>query len=111
VHKVSIRNAPETYGLTTASGLTADILLNCTPALVPDDFIISEPFREAIFPYQSRQQWEQWIDRLANDPAYMARLRAAIHTAFSRLTKEEFGAPFRTLMGSGQTSLTIPDKK
>jgi hypothetical protein len=102
VHKVSIRNAPETYGLTTASGLTADILLNSTPALVPDDFIISEPFREAIFPYRSQQEWERWIDRLAGDATYTTRLHTAIHASFSRLTKEGFGAAFRTLMALQQ---------
>ncbi|HEY4112107.1 hypothetical protein, partial [Puia sp.] len=35
VHKKGSRNNPEVYGQTTASGLTADLLLNNAPALAP----------------------------------------------------------------------------
>jgi len=99
VEKLSVRHNPETYGLTTASGLTADLLLNATPALVPADLLIPGPFRAALLPYQSHEEVQQHIDRLINDPAHRLDLRNRIHAAFSLLTKERFNPAFAELTG------------
>jgi hypothetical protein len=97
VHKKSSRNSPETYGLTTASGLTADLLLNNVPALVPAAFVLSEPFRTALLPYGSPQEAGLLLDRLIGDPTCLRDLRQAIHSAFSSFTKENFRVAFAAL--------------
>ncbi len=100
LHKKSSRNSSETYGQTTASGLTADLLGNNAPALVPEGFIIPGPFRAAIFSYGSPEEWRAIVDMMINDPAYYGRLRENIHSALSFFTKENFGEAFCRLMGT-----------
>jgi glycosyltransferase involved in cell wall biosynthesis len=98
IHKKSSRNAPETYGLSTASGLTADLLLNNIPALVPAGFVIPEPFRPAIYPYRSPDEAQEIIRRLLDDPAQYAGTRETIHQAFSYFSKGNFSKSFEELM-------------
>lgn len=99
LHKRSSRNSSETYGQTTASGLTADLLLNNIPALVPEGFVIPEPFRTPIFSYGSPEEWRNVVGKMINDPAYYGGLRERIHSALSFFTKENFGDAFSQLMG------------
>jgi hypothetical protein len=98
IHKKSSRNAPETYGLSTASGLTADLLLNNIPALVPAGFVIPEPFRPAIYPYRSPEEAQEVIRRLIDDPAAYGTVRENIHQAFTYFSKENFSKAFKELM-------------
>lgn len=113
VYKKSIRNSPETYGLTTASGLTADLLLTSAPALVPSDLIIPEPFRAALIPYRSPEEWQDRFVRLINDPAYRLSVREEIRASYGLLTKERFAPSFLALMGldeKGKEGGTDPGK-
>jgi hypothetical protein len=98
VHKKSSRNSPETYGLTTASGLTADLLLNNIPALVPDGFIIPDPFRTAILSYRSPETALAIIEGMIRDPAGYHALSEKIHLAFGWISKENFRDAFTELM-------------
>jgi hypothetical protein len=95
--KSSSRNNPETYGLTTASGLTADLLLNNIPALVPAGFFTPEPFRAAIYTYGSPEEAQKLIKRLLDDPASYAAIREKIHHAFSYFSKGNFSKAFSEL--------------
>jgi hypothetical protein len=99
VHKRNSRNHPETYGLTTASGLTADLLLSNIPALVPAGFVIPEPFRTAIYQYGSPEEACGLIRRFLEDPNGYVAVRETIHQAFSYFSKENFSGAFRQLMG------------
>jgi hypothetical protein len=98
LHKTSSRNSPETYGQTTASGLTADLLLNNAPALAPAGFIIPEPFRPAILPYSSLEEALDIIRRMITDEAGYRNLRTDIHQAFAYFSKDNFGPAFQELM-------------
>lgn len=104
LHKKSSRNSGETYGQTTASGLTADLLGSNAPALVPEGFIIPEPFRAAIFSYGSPEEWRDIVGMMINDPAHYSELRERIHSALSFFTKENFGEAFSRLMGATRES-------
>ncbi len=99
IHKSGSRNHPETYGLTTASGLTADLLLGNIPALVPAGFIVPELFRPAIYLYGSPEEASRLIRRFIEDPAAYAAIRETIHVIFSYFSKENFVAAFRQLTG------------
>ena len=48
-----IRGSAEVYGTSMATGLTADLLLTCKPALVPAGFQIPEHYHNTIFEYDS----------------------------------------------------------
>ena len=98
IHKKSSRNNPESYSLTTASGLTADLLLNNIPALVPAGFIIPEPFQRAIYPYRSPEEAQELIRRFIEDPASYAMVRETIHQAFTYFSKGNFNKAFEELM-------------
>ncbi len=98
LHKQSSRNSPETYGQTTASGLTADLLLNNAPALAPAGFIIPEPFRTAILPYSSMEEALDIIRRMIADKAGYRKLRTDIHLAFTFFSKDNFSTAFQELM-------------
>jgi hypothetical protein len=99
VNKKSSRNSRETYGQTTASGLTADLLLNHAPALAPAGFQLPGPFGAALLSYGSPEELNAIFERLLKDPAYLPALRGRIHTAFSFFVKENFSANFRSLTG------------
>jgi hypothetical protein len=98
IHKKNSRNNPETYGLSTASGLTADILLNNIPALVPAGFTIPEPFCTAIFSYSTPEEAYGLILHFIQDPAAYAAIREKIHHSFSYFSKENFSKAFEELM-------------
>jgi hypothetical protein len=98
IHKRSSRNNPETYGLSTASGLTADLLVNNIPALVPAGFIIPEPFRPAIYPYRSPEEAYGLIRGFLDDPASYAMVRETIHLAFQHFSIGNFSKAFEELM-------------
>jgi hypothetical protein len=98
IHKKNSRNNPETYGLTTASGLTADILLNNIPAIVPAGFTIPEPFEPAIYSYRSSEEAREFIRSFIEDPAGYAAIQEKIHLAFSYFSKGNFGGAFERLM-------------
>lgn len=100
IRKMSSRNNPETYGLTTASGMTADLLLNHIPALVPEGFVIPDPFRAALLPYGSPEAALEIIERLIGDPVGYFELSRKIHLYFGRFSKENFEGAFLQLMGS-----------
>jgi len=102
VNKKSSRQSPETYGQTTASGLTADLLLNNAPALVPAGFVLPESFRAAMLSYASPLELEKIFGLLLEDTAYLSALRQKIHDAFSFFVKENFTLAFRSLTGLDQ---------
>ena len=102
IHKTGARDNPETYGRTTASGLTADILLNNIPALVPDELVLPGPFRPALLPYSSPEEAKQHLLRLATDSEYRHGLRRAIHESFTWFSKANFIAAFDTLTALGE---------
>jgi hypothetical protein len=98
IHKKNSRDNPETYGLTTASGLTADILLNNIPALVPAGFTTPEPFEPAIYSYRSPEEAQELIRHFIDDPAAYAAIRENIHVAFSYFSTRNFSNAFEELM-------------
>lgn len=97
VTKMGSRDGAETYGITTASGLTADILLNNVPALVPRDLMVPEPFNTALLPYASAEEATALLRRLVGASAYRQGLRQNIHAAFSYFVKSNFSEPFALL--------------
>jgi hypothetical protein len=99
IHKSGSRKHPETYGLTTASGLTADLLLTNIPAIVPAGFTVPEPFRPAVYLYGSPEEASRLIRHFIEDPAAYAATRETIHVTFSYFSKENFVAAFRQLTG------------
>ena len=104
VNKKSRRNSRETYGQTTASGLTADLLLNNVPALAPAGFELPESFQAALLPYSSPMELNDIFERLLTDPGYVSGLRQQIHKAFSAIVKENFNDAFQLLTGLDQGS-------
>lgn len=107
LYKKGSRQNPEVYGETTASGLTADLLLNNTPALTPAAFVLPEVFRAALLPYASAEDLGAILDRLLTDTAWLPQLRREIDAAFSFFRKENFYADFDLLTGEKKKE-TIP---
>jgi len=99
VNKKSSRNSPETYGQTTASGLTADLLLNNIPALAPAGFELPGSFQPALLHYSSPAELNAIFGRLLEDAVYYRELRGQIHSAFSWFVKENFNEAFELLTG------------
>ncbi len=104
VNKKGSRNIPETYGQTTASGLTADLLLNNTPALAPAGFELPGSFQPALLSYSSPAELDAIFRRLLEDTVYYRELRGRIHEAFSFFVKENFNEAFQLLTGLNQQS-------
>ncbi|HEY4286420.1 MAG TPA: hypothetical protein VGN00_04920 [Puia sp.] len=102
VNKKSSRNSPETYGQTTASGLTADLLLNNIPALAPAGFDLPGSFQPALLSYSSPADLHTTFRRLLEDTIYYRQLRGQIHAAFSWFAKENFNKAFELLTGLDQ---------
>ena len=82
------------YGRTTASGLTADLLLNNIPALVPEGLVLPDVFRAALLPYRSADEAGRLLDRLLNDDEWLEELRIQIAASFLFFSKEHFYAAF-----------------
>jgi hypothetical protein len=97
LHKLGSRKNPEVYGQTTASGLTADLLLNNTPALVPEELVLPDFFQAALLPYRSADEVGRLLDRLINDDAWLAQLRMKINASFMFFAKENFYPAFDRL--------------
>jgi hypothetical protein len=106
IHKRGSHDEPETYGLTTASGLTADLLLNNIPALVPEEFNAAGPFIKALLRYSStddrRDDIARHLEQLLDDGTWTAQLRCEIDAAFNWFRKENFLAAFDRLTFSRQ---------
>jgi hypothetical protein len=97
LQKLGSRNNPEVYGQTTASGLTADLLLNDIPALVPAGLVLPDVFQAALLPYRSADEVGRLLDRLIDDDAWLAQLRMKINASFMFFSKENFYAAFDQL--------------
>jgi hypothetical protein len=97
VHKKGSRNNPEVYGQTTASGLTADLLLNNAPALAPAEFVLPGSFQPALLSYSTQEEASRLLHRLAEDEEYRRQLRQTIHSAFVYFIKENFQMAFAAL--------------
>jgi len=102
IHKTGSRENGEIYGATTASGLTADILLNNIPALAPAELILPAPFAMALLPYHNAGEAAELLQRLLTDAAWLHRLRAGIHEAFGGIVAGNFAAAFDTLTALDQ---------
>lgn len=100
IQKKGSRGRPEIYGVSTASGLTADLLLNDIPALVPAGFTIPDPFRSAIYPYRSPEEAAEILRRVIFDAAEFAVAREKIRHTFGYFSKENFGEAFAILTTS-----------
>jgi hypothetical protein len=97
--KTERNKRPEVYGLTIASGLTADLQLGCAPVLTPAWLELPDPFRVAVLPYDSEAGFTKILDRVLNDPSYYSKLRVSIHLSFTKaLRKENYDPAFRQLM-------------
>jgi len=97
LHKLGSRNNPEVYGQTTASGLTADLLLNDIPALVPEGLVLPNSFQPALLPYRSADEVGRLLDRLITDAGWLPQLRLHIAASFSFFAKENFYPAFDRL--------------
>jgi glycosyltransferase involved in cell wall biosynthesis len=98
VSTVGIRKTAETYGLSTSTGLTGDILLNCTPVLVPEGFAVPEYFEAAMPTYRSPEDLAAQIAAFINDPAFVRDNRKRILHDLSFFVKGNFQKPFEELM-------------
>jgi hypothetical protein len=96
---LGIRATGEVYGQSTATGMTGDLLFNCTPALVPYGFAIPEHYEHALLTYKSPAELGTLITTFMNDPGHAANVREQIGRSFSAFTMEAFKGPFRELMG------------
>ncbi|MHA4811232.1 glycosyltransferase family protein [Flavitalea flava] len=99
MNKASIRKNPEINGQSTASGLTADLLLYCTPALIPHDYVIPYEFKAAMLTYRSREELKNKIIDFINDPEYLRAFKKKINQSYLFFSKKEFAGSFKKLMG------------
>ncbi len=97
LQKLGSRNNPEVYGQTTASGLTADLLLNDTPALVPEGLVLPDVFQAALLPYHSAEEVGHLLNRFVNDGEWLPQLRVHIAASFSFFVKKNFLPAFDRL--------------
>ena len=97
VHKTGSRKTTEVYGRTTASGLTADLLLSNAPALAPAELELPASFQTAHLPYHDAGEAAALLRRLAEDGIHRRQLRASIDTAFAWFTPENFIPAFEAL--------------
>jgi hypothetical protein len=97
IHKTGSRQTMEVYGQTTASGLTADLLLSNAPALAPAELELPEAFQTAHLPYHHAGEAAALLERLAGDGVHRRELRAQIDAAFTYFTPANFIEAFETL--------------
>jgi len=97
LQKPGSRNNPEVYGRTTASGLTADLLLGDTPALAPEGLVLPDVFQAALLPYRSADEVGLLLNRFLNDDEWLPQLRMTIAANFSFFGKENFYSAFDRL--------------
>lgn len=96
INTLGTRGTPEIYGLSKSTGLIADLLFNCRPALVPAGFDIPEHYVGVLIPYDSPlaladlfREFFYGVDE---------NKTAAISHALSFFSKENFGTAFRELL-------------
>ncbi len=97
--KTTFKKTAEIYGITTATGLMADLLLNDIPALVPGDFNIPARYEDALIPYDSERQLMELMNGLMAEPGLVEDRRKRVREAFSFFAKENFTGDFEKLMG------------
>ncbi len=90
-----IRNTPEIYGQSTATGLTGDLLLGTTPALLPLGFSVPAHYENAIILYQSLADLAGWIQHFMRTGDDLRQKK--IEKDFSFFSRENFRLPFETL--------------
>ena len=96
----SIRGITERYGISMATGLIADLLSICRPALVPEGFAIPEHYQESLITYDSPLALAARLTELINDLDENRSVR--IFNALSFFSKENFKKEFEELMAIRQ---------
>ncbi len=97
--KRGIRQSPEVYGQSTASGLIGDLLLYPNPVLVPAELGIPEGFTVSLLSYSNPDEWLTQILHLIDRPSHLPAWREEIHRSLAALSGESFEGAFETLMG------------
>ncbi len=96
INTKSIRGIAETYGISMATGLVADLLFICRPALVPEGFAIPEHYQESLITYDSPSALARRLTELIDDLDENRSIR--IFNALSFFSKENFKKEFEELM-------------
>ena len=96
IDTVGIRGTPEIYGESTATGLTADLLLSPMPALLPAGFKIPEHYEDAIYLYESEEKLRDLFLKFMDEKTEGTRDR--ISGSLSFFVKENFRSSFERLM-------------
>ncbi len=91
-----IRGTPEIYGISMATGLIADLLLSCRPALVPVGFVIPEHYQDALIPYDSPSALAERIMEFVY--GFDENRNSRIRNALSFFSVENFKSAFEELM-------------
>jgi hypothetical protein len=99
IDTIGIRGTSEKYGLSTATGLTADLLMNCKPAFIPQEFNIPDHYKEALIPYRSAAELAELMNRSMD--GYSEDTYEKIFQSFSYFNKENFKQEMEKLMGIG----------
>jgi len=100
INTKSIRGVAERYGISMATGLVADLLFICRPALVPKGFAIPEHYQESLITYDSPSALARRLTELINDLDENKSVR--IFNALSFFSKENFKKEFEELMAIRQ---------
>ena len=101
VQTKGIRNTPEIYGQSTATGLTGDLLMCTKPVLVPFGFSVPEHYENAMILYQSPADLAGWIQHFMLGPDDQRQKK--IERDLSYFTRENFFHSFETLIGFDST--------
>ena len=91
-----IRNTPETYGHSTATGLTGDLLMAPRPTMVPLGYIVPEHYENTLITYQSLPDLAGWVQYFLEGRGLEKYQR--IQRDLSYFSKENFRAAFEKLM-------------
>jgi hypothetical protein len=96
LHTLGIRKTAEVYGISTATGLTADLLLNEKPVLVPHGFQAPEHYEDALINYSSSKELIGLLN--AFTLGIDEEISKKISQSFSFFRKENFETFFCKLM-------------
>ena len=91
-----IRNTPEKYGHTTATGLTGDLLIAARPAMVPLGYLVPEHYENTLITYQSLADLAGWVQYFLEGRGNEKYQR--INRDLSFFSKENFKPAFEKLM-------------
>jgi hypothetical protein len=91
-----IRNTPEKYGHTTATGLTGDLLIAARPAMVPLGYIVPEHYENTLITYQSLADLAGWVQYFLDGRGMEKYQR--INRDLSYFSKQNFRTAFEKLM-------------